>query len=254
MLIPIALGARLSKRPRMANQLILAWLTSNLAVIVLATKPGAGLVHLLPLVPVNIVYCAILWNSLPDRATTWSMAPAAWGRGAVGAFLVTVLIFGSVIGYRAGRRAEDIMANSGRLCDDISTILAERGDRTVGMGYGGEGRYFTATYLRPLLAFAQQPVTIDAISQIDAQLAHLDMSAESMDSLDTGVIDVWLIPRGQQPFKKRSWYKPHEAVFPDEFRDRFLTHYALDGHSEFFDLWRWQGQRRAFLFMTSDID
>jgi hypothetical protein len=245
MLIPLALGGRLSQRPRLANQLALAWLTSNLTVIVLATKPGAGLVHLLPLVPVNIVYCAILWNSLPNRSTSWSMAPAAWGRGAVAAFLVTVLIFGSVVGYRSGRRAEAIMVNSEQLCADITTILDERGDRTVGMGYGGEGYSFVATYLRPLLAFAQQPVTIDAISQMDAQLANLEMSPESMASLDAGVIDVWLIPRDQQPFTKRSWYAPHETIFSDDFRAHFLDHYALEGHSEFFDLWTWQGQRQA---------
>jgi len=241
MLIPIALGARLSRRPRMARELILAWATCNLAVIVLATKPGAGLVHLLPLVPINVVFGAILWSSLPDRHANWRASPAAWGQGAVAAFLVTALIFGSVVGYRSGRRAEAIMANSKDLSNDITTILSQRNGRTVGMGYGGEGRSFIATYLRPLLAFDRQPVTLDAISQMDAKLAKLAMSPDSIDSLDSGVINVWLIPRGQQPFIKRSWYPPHEAIFSDEYREHFLSNYMLEGHSKFFDLWSWKG-------------
>lgn len=244
-LIPLVLGGRISRRPRMSRELALVWLVSNASVLILATKPGAGLVHLLPLIPVNLVYGARMWAALPDRGARWSGMPRHWGRGAALAFLVTAMVFGSVVGYRSGRQAEELMAGSRELSEDIHAILDGNGGRTVGMGYGGEGRNFLVTYVRPLLAFAHQPVMLDAIAMMDAERADVELSPKSLAVLDQGLIDVWLIPRGQEPFHKRNWYAPHHLIFPDEFRARFRANYRLESRSRFFDLWSWTGVQQA---------
>lgn len=244
-LIPLLLGGRVSRRTRLTRELALVWLVSNASVLILATKPGAGLVHLLPLIPVNLVYGARLWAALPDRAARWRGPVGHWGRGAALAFLVVAMVSGSVVGYRSGRMAEELMAHSRDLAADIHAILDAQDGRTVGMGYGGEGPNFLVTYLRPLLAFAHQPVILDAIALMDAERADLELSAKTIAALDQGVIDVWLIPRGQEPFDKKNWYPPHHPIFPDEYRERFRANYSLESRSRFFDLWSWQGVQQA---------
>lgn len=157
-------------------------------------------------------------------------------------FLVTVLLSGGVNGYRSGMQAGSIMRDAAAVDADIRTILASHADRTIGMGYGGEGTHFRHTYQRPLLTFAEQPMLIDVVAQMDAKRASLDLSPATLECIDDGMIDIWLIPRGQTPFAKRNWYPPHEEIFSAELRAHFLDHYRLEETSEFFDLWAWSGE------------
>ncbi len=244
-LAPLAAGARFPDRTRLAERLGLAWLVGNLAVITLALKPGAGLVHLLPLAPINMVAGAMLWKDRRHSAPDMTMFPPAWRTGLTFVFLIAVLWSGGVNGYRSGMQAGSIMRDAAAVDADIRTILATHHDRTIGMGYGGEGTHFRHTYQRPLLAFAEQPMLIDVVAQMDAQRAHVDLSPATLDCFDDGMIDIWLIPRGQTPFAKRNWYPPHEEIFSPELREHFLAHYRLEETSEFFDLWAWQRESFA---------
>ncbi len=237
-LVPLAAGARFPDSSSLRRNLGLAWLVGNVAVIILALKPGAGLVHLLPLVPINLVSGAMLWIDRRHTAPNLKAFSPDWRLGFTAAFLLTVLLSGSVNGYRSGRQAAALMADAGAVDADIGNILAGHPNRTIGMGYGGEGLHFRHTYQRPLLAFAEQPVLIDAVAQMDAHLSHLEISASTLATFDTGLIEIWLIPRDQTPFAKCNWYSPHEEIFSPEVREHFRSHYSLE---ETFDLWTWRG-------------
>ena len=230
-LVPLAAGARFPDSSRLRRNLGLAWLVGNLTVIVLALKPGAGLVHMLPLAPINLVAGAMLWRDRRHTAPDLSAFTPDWRLGLTTAFLLTVLLSGSVIGYRSGRQAAAIMADAGAVDADIGHILAGHPDRTIGMGYGGEGSSFRHTFQRPLLAFAEQPLVIDAVAQMDAHRAHMEISSSTLATFDSGLIDIWLIPRDQPPFVKCNWYAPHEEIFSPEVREHFLSHYALEESS-----------------------
>jgi hypothetical protein len=223
----------------MRRQLVLAWATGNAVVILLAMKPGAGQVHLLPLVPINLVFAARLWPAEGLRGLLFPQRRASWRLGAVSAFLVAAVITGSVSGYRSARLAECRMQNSSEISADIRQILAEHPDRAIGMGYSGDCNYYHLANLRPLLTFSGNPLLIDAVSLMDSRRAHREIPRATLDALDSGVIDLWLMPRGRQPFRLANWYPPHDDVFSDEIRARFSTHYRLEGHSAYFDLWGW---------------
>jgi len=238
-LVLLTARARPAHRPWMRRQLVLAWAAGNAAVIVLAMKPGAGQVHLLPMIPINLVFAARLWPAEGMRGLLFPERGASWRLGAVSAFMVAALVAGSVAGYRSARLASSRMENSSAISDDIRGILAEHPDRSIGMGYSGDGNYYYLANLRPLLTFSGNPLLIDAVSLMDSRRAHREIPEATLAALDAGVIDLWLVPRGRQPFRLANWYPPHDDVFSDEVRARFSTHYRLEGHSQFFDLWGW---------------
>ncbi|MBA4378602.1 MAG: hypothetical protein C0395_08155 [Gemmatimonas sp.] len=238
-LVPLSAGRPPANRPWMRRQLVLAWATGNAVVILLAMKPGAGQVHLLPLVPINLAFAARLWPAEGMRGLLFPERLASWRLGAVSAFLVAAVIAGSVSGYRSTRLAECRMQNSTEISADIRRILAEHPDRAIGMGYSGDRNYYHLANLRPLLTFSGNPLLIDAVSLMDSRRAHREIPRATLDALDAGVIDLWLMPRGRQPFRLTNWYPPHDDVFSDEIRARFSTHYRLEGHSAYFDLWGW---------------
>jgi len=71
------------------------------AVLVLASKPGAGMVHLMPLALPTIYVLGRLVQRLQDDGFDWRPRLRA---GAAVAFGLTLLLAGSVNEYRAVRR------------------------------------------------------------------------------------------------------------------------------------------------------
>lgn len=238
-LVLLSAASRPADRPWMRRQLVTAWAAGNLAVIVLAMKPGAGQVHLLPMIPINLVFAARLWPAEGMRGLLFPERGASWRLGAVSSFMVAAVVAGSVSGYRSARLASSRMENSTSISADIRGILAEHPGRAIGMGYSGDGNYFHLANLRPLLTFSGNPLLIDAVSLMDSRRAHRQIPEATLAAFDAGVIDLWLVPRGRQPFRLANWYPPHDDVFSDEIRARFSFHYRLEGHSEYFDLWGW---------------
>ncbi|MDO9172339.1 MAG: hypothetical protein Q7W29_10975, partial [bacterium] len=238
-LVLLSTASRPANRPWMRRQLVTAWAAGTLAVIVLAMKPGAGQVHLLPMIPINLVFAARLWPAEGMRGLLFPDRGASWRLGAVAAFMIAAVVAGSVSGYRSARLAGSRMENSTAISADIRGILAEHPDRAIGMGYSGDSNYYHLANLRPLLTFSGNPLLIDAVSLMDSRRAHRQIPEATLAALDAGVIDLWLVPRGRQPFRLASWYPPHDDVFSDEVRARFSFHYRLEGHSRYFDLWGW---------------
>jgi hypothetical protein len=238
-LVLLSAPGRPANRPWMRRQLVTAWAAGNLAVIVLAMKPGAGQVHLLPMIPINLVFAARLWPAEGMRGLLFPDRGASWRLGAVTAFMIAAVVTGSVAGYRSARLADSRMENSTAISADIRGILAEHPDRAIGMGYSGDSNYFHLANLRPLLTFSGNPLLIDAVSLMDSRRAHRQIPEATLAALDAGVIDLWLVPRGRQPFRLANWYPPHDDIFSDEVRARFSIHYRLEGHSRYFDLWGW---------------
>jgi len=254
-LVPLSVGSHPADRPWMRRRLILAWVVGNLVVVLLAMKPGAGQVHLLPIIPINMVFAARLWPAEGMRGLLFPNLRISWRLGAVMSFLIAAIISGSVSGYRSARLASSLMQYSSEITVEIEEIMAAHPGRTIGMSYGGGDQYFHWTNLRPLLIFAGHPLLLDAISIMDSQRAHREFSAATIDAVEAGVIDLWLVPRQQQPFSLPNWYPPHEEIFPDELRASFAEHYRLEGEGRFFDLWGWDRTSSLdVIYMDVDAD
>ncbi len=238
-LVPMFAHQASANRAGVRPQFILSWAVGNLLVVFLAMKPGAGQVHLLPLIPVNLVFAARLWPAEGIRGFLIPEAKASWRHGLVGAFIVTAMLSGVVSGYRSARMASSLMQDAPGITEDIRRILTVYADRDIAMGCGGDNQFFHWTSQRSLLTFAGEPLLIDIISLMDSRRAHKPIPSATYDVFDTGMIDLWLIPKGQEPFAIANWYAPHDPVFPDDFREHFVAHYSREGQTEYFDLWGW---------------
>lgn len=236
-LVPLSSSSRPADRPWMRRQLILSWIVGNAVVIVFAMKPGAGQVHLLPIIPINMVFAARLWPAEGMRGLLFPNRRVSWRLGAVTAFFVAAVVSGSVSGYRSARLASSLMKHADAIDLEVREIMAAHPGRVIGMGYGGGDQYFHWTNLRPLLVFAGHPILIDAISLMDTRRAHQDFSPATIAAVGRGYIDLWLVPRDQEPFSLPNWYPPHEEIFPEALRTAFAASYRLEDQTRFFDLW-----------------
>ncbi|MCB1182042.1 hypothetical protein KDM41_01310 [bacterium] len=204
--------------------------------LLLASKPGAGPVHLLPLVPTTIHLLAVL-----AREVHAAERPGRWSESVVTATLVTALLAGSVNAYRAVRFVDYQIAQTPDLAADVRQIMADYPGLTISMACGGENKAFRTTFLRPLLVFNDNPLLIDPISVMDANLSGRELSPETYRAIEDGRVAMWLVPRSEQPFAKVNWYAPHDELFPADFRAHFRQWYSVRGHSRYFDLWFWNG-------------
>lgn len=218
--------------------LVLALASVLPATLVLASKPGAGLVHLLPLVVPTVYVLGRLVQRLQDEGFDWR--PRA-RRAAAVAFGLTLLLAGSVNEYRAVRLLDWQSHLLPDLEQDVRGVMARYEDLPMAMACGGENQHFLSTWAGTLLVFAGNPVLLDPISVMDSSLSGRDLADSTYTAIDEGRIPLWLVPRGQDPFRKVNWYTPHLPIFPEAFRRHFLAHYTPRAQSRYFDLWFWNG-------------
>ncbi len=238
-IVPLTAGRVVYQRADVRPVLIQAWVVGNLVVMLLALKPGAGQVHLLPLIPLNLVFAARLW---PEAGTLGLLLPerrASWRMGLVASFLFVALFAGSVEGYRSARKASSLMSDAGGITEDVQRILAAHPDRDIHMGYGGFEPYFHWTSQRTLLVLAGEPLLLDIIALMDSRRADKPIPEATYRLIADGAADLWLIPRGQAPFDISNWYPPHRSVFPEDFKALFTSAYRHTDSTEYFDLWEY---------------
>jgi hypothetical protein len=214
--------------------------------LVLAEKPGAGLVHLLPLVPSTLYFAGLILGDLVQGARLNPVFNGdPWRRSAVVAVALTVIFTGSVNAYRAVRLVDWQVDQAPDLSADVKGILGQFPDLTIGMACGGEDASFRNTWLRPLLVFADQPLLVEPVSVMDCRLTGMEMPPETYQALQDGLVALWLVPRNEKPFSKTNWYAPHGPLFSDRFIAHFESLYTRRGHSKYFDLWLWNGMDQA---------
>jgi len=226
--------------------------------LVLSTKPGAGLVHLLPLVPTTLYLVGLMLYEVFELAPRSTGSRPSLSRvGILAAVLMTVLLSGSVNAYRAVRLVGWQVAEAPGLVADVQDIMDRYPDVTIGMACGGEDGNFRHTWLRPLLIFANHPLLVEPIAVMECQLTGKDMPSGTFRALEEGVVSMWLVPRDQRPFDKLNWYAPHDPVFSARFIQHFESLYSKLGHSKYFDLWFWNGMEQAVIdpssFITGDL-
>jgi hypothetical protein len=228
------------------RSLLLSLLVSSVALLVVAAKPGAGLVHLLPLV---IPYMYVLSEALREARPLAGFArreplnTAILGQGAALAMVVAVFLAGTIHEYRICRFVHWENRDSRDMAGDIARIQSALPGMSLGMAVGGEDANFRMTWLRPLLVFNHSPLLIDPIAVMDCCLSGQTLSANTYSAISEGEVDVWLVPRQQEPFAKINWYKPHDPIFPPEFKEHFKANYTPRSSSQYFDLWMWNGLR-----------
>lgn len=246
LILPLAVtvigGPGPAARWRSDRRLLTVLAAALVATLVVASKPGAGPVHLLPLVPLFVFVPARIWQAEGWAALRMARPHPRWLVPAVlPAAALTLTLSATVTEYRSTRLIAWQQDQSPGLSLEVQGIMERFPGLGISMACGGENASFRHTWIRPLLVFADNPVLIDPIAVMDCCLAGTPLSPATYRALAEGRIGLWLVPRGQQPFAKTNWYAPHNPIFPVAFQQEFTAHYSLRDRTPHFDLWFYNG-------------
>jgi len=198
-------------------------------VCVIGSKSGAGPHHLLPLLPL------VAWGlGRPIRA--FVDAGALRPRYAVVAtmWIVVLLWFGARVQLRVWTSIEQDQGR--RVIADLQAIRATYAQSSIQMGPAG-GDQRSLYWYRPALRSRNPVDFLDVTTWMDTHLSGHPMPTATLNALEQGQVDVWLIPKGGVPFTLTSYYPPHGPLFTPEFRRSFELGYRWGRSSDYFDVY-----------------
>jgi hypothetical protein len=210
------------------RSILLALGLATTAIVVAASKPGAGPYHLLPLLPVVLyVVARYLRGGSPLEVVDPSVLIVGLG---------FVLVSTSIA---AAQQAQFLLTMSQRAERHEAADLeqfANSHQGVVEMGYGSTEAF---TLERPVLVFRNNSYTLDQPAVREHQLAGLELPPATLEALRGCRVRYWLIPKGETPFSGRNAYPAVllKPLFSDEFRRIFQEGYRLTGATTYFDVW-----------------
>jgi hypothetical protein len=222
--------------PREVRFAFFALILGYLLVSTVAAKPGAGNWHLLPLVP------ATLW--LAARCLGPITRPST---GSIPAHVV--FAWCGVVAFLGWTRHDDWVTylwrnDAASQASELRAVVEAHRNSPVIMGAGGEvyGEGYRATFVRPILAFASQPYSIDPVAIMDLRKAgRADEVCASLRMLGDDPRVLVIIPHGEEPFAMGSYYGA-APCFPESFRTDFSKNFQRIAEGRWFDTW---GRRDA---------
>ena len=213
------------------------------ALVILASKRRAGEWHLMPMLPVVALIFASV-HAYAWHETQGDSDPLI--RTCLGSVVCLSIVstLAAVIPVIQSICVATIKKDAGynRVTGAIADIRAfaiAHSNESMAMGYGDDSGY-SLTSLRPLLPVPNR-FLCDAAALMDMDFAKIPVPKATIKKLDSGVVKLWLIPRGQEPFALRNLYDL-TPVFSDEFRGSFRRNYERSGSTKYFDIWSYHSK------------
>lgn len=208
--------------------------------MIAASKFGAGNHHLLPLYPVIGFLCCDIYRQIEVVGAAWTRSYGSIARAVCWLWLACTVATRIPVEFLATeRKLAARWSLAAAVTEDLNRIMqAHPGDR-IEMGYSHS---YPLTFYRPRLVFAGNPLTLDAPALDDMQLSGLAIPQATIDYIKSCQTQIWLIPKGEEPFVMPNIYAdarifPARNLFDDRFRQAFLQEYQKGGSSEYYDLW-----------------
>ena len=201
-----------------------------LAAVVAGLYPSSGAgaywYHLLPFAPVTV-----------DLLLRTTVDPARPGRAAIGTALFALTVV--IVSVTPQKRLLGNYANlawAPAAAAEIRQHLSRHPGRIMEMGYGHDvAETYKRTFLKPLLAFVGNPVTIDGFSDTEAYHVGLPLPPGKLAQIRDCATEMWLIPAGERPFAMNGYYGG-KAFWP-EYTATFNRRYEKREEHRFFDVW-----------------
>ncbi len=198
------------------------------AIVVAASKPGAGPYHLLPLLP--MVFYVVAYR-LRDTS------PAAVVDPSVPIVCIAFVLVAGLVG--TAQQVQFLVTMSQRTDRDEAADIERfaSGHRgVIDIGYGSTDAF---TLERPLLVFRNNSYLLDQPAVREHQLAGVELPPATLDALRSCRVNYWLIPKGETPFSARNPYPAVflQPLFSDEFRRLFHQRYRVTAATAYYDVW-----------------
>ena len=226
---------------RTNRALFLALNLGLLLLLVPASKEGAGPHHIMPFIPT----LALVIGITLDQPVAYGEL-LGWGsrsvRSAGIAFPLMALAYTlpNQLTSMENERACD--ARAGTILSEIDAIEKLFPGGRLAVGYGGDGSY-TDTNLKATLVLKGNPYLIDSAALMEMNLSRLKIPETTHAAIRKGMIDVWLIPAGDDPFSLHTFYSSKAPIFEPSFRKGFLDHYSICHRTKHLDVWCYTGKR-----------
>lgn len=222
-------------RPEVKVYLVAVAIAAILVTIV-ASKPGAGPHHYMPILPAIAYGCALLLR----RDALTQLLPQLEGPSMLAG---TLLFVSSVLAFvPQAYRAQLVVGKYvfqnweyRAAAYQLKEIQAAHRGRTIGMGYSDTNHY-GETFVRPLLVFWGNPYLLDGAAMMDMEASGLPVPDGTIQSMRKCSTNLWVLPHGQ-PFSATNYYPPHRNIFGAELRQAFFENYERTGSTSLFDLW-----------------
>jgi len=215
------------------------------AVAISAAKIGAGPHHFMPFYPIVGYACADLYRAMKGTTmaqsvgSRWNLIPLLWFWLALGLATQLATGFSSTVSTLLTSRPF-----AASVISDLREVMRTHPGKKIEMGYGQMNAQYKLTFFRPLLVFAGNPLTIDAVALGDMQLSGVEMPQSTLEYLRACRTQIWLIPKGDPPFAMVNIYSlidprafPARQLFGDDFRRIFFQQFHKQGSSQHFDIW-----------------
>lgn len=221
------------------NKIYMAILSFSISgVVIIGSKPGAQENNLLPLIPALTYFFTILLTQVRNiRETTANLQRKTNQYLYLTLVSTTLAWLVSALLIAIPNEANIILKlikypNAVR---DIEQVISFYPDKRIGMGYG---KSYELSFYRPFLVFHRNPYLLDAASMMEMQQSGVNpIPSGTLAALEVCQTEIWLIPKGEQPFQLASYYPPNKPLFSDRFRTIFLENYELSGQTRYYDLW-----------------
>jgi hypothetical protein len=204
-----------------------------LAVVLAASKPGAGPYHLIPFLPGVIYATSLMLQQVPPQGKK-DVNPVNHAAGTA-AFLASMAMVACLQTSYFVWSASRIPGTP--VVEDISRFTALHPSARIEMGYSDVNE--ALTFVRPVLVFRQGSYLLDAPAIQEYQMSGVELPAATLRAIEECQVDIWLIAKGGQPFLIRNRYPVtgYAPIFDAAFRLAFQRTYRRASSTRFFDVW-----------------
>lgn len=214
------------------------------AVAVIASKPGAGPWHLMPLL-IPLGYAIARAGHLLSSETPPEASPrerpffVALAQGVIASFALVAI---ASAGSRAGRVFEEIDPATDRaIVAELRQNVSEHPGAHVILGVASGAPDPRLDFYRPVLLGLGQPYLLDYAAVMDMKLSGIPLPDATRRAMLDDPSAIWLFPRGKEPFSIASVYNPSERVFDEALRVAFQRDFARTRSTQYFDIWARHG-------------
>lgn len=214
--------------PRNYLKTYIGLLVSGVVVAIIAAKPGAGIQHFMPFVPIFIWFAAVIYwetDSISKRRSSIIVA----------ALLLTL----GLSAFNHQKRIVSLLTQTPeriREFNDLKSIAAKT-QGPMELGYTDIAQYESSFY-KPWLVKHGFGLLIDGAALMDMAASGLPIPAGTVSIVKSCAIPTMVFPKGKQPWSLKNLYDENEYLISEEMRTAFSTNYRLKEETEFFQVWK----------------
>jgi hypothetical protein len=211
--------------------LLSCWFAPVIFLLTLTIVYGLERHHIMPLaVPLALIVVELLRH----RHTL-----ATWG---ILALLIVIVGGIAVQKWNHNQKVINFERRFSNIEKEVDSILGRTEGLKRAMGYSGMKGHGLSQW-RVLLVFrGENTIYLDGPALMDHRKGGIPLPSSTINAIERRDVDLWLIPKGGDPWSLRHYYNEDWEVFPEEFKKAFKENYKRVDKTRYYTLWLANGK------------